>query len=60
VAASGSETEGWGVTDTFTVVLEIVALNATVCIAYCREWDYFLSLWNIGARPARIPVPIQC
>ena len=35
--ASEKDSEGWGATDKFTVVLETAGLNATELSAYCRE-----------------------
>ena len=37
VSASEKDSEGWGSTDKFAVVLETAGLNATELSAYCRE-----------------------
>jgi hypothetical protein len=41
VPASEKDTEDWGATDKFTVVLETVGLNATELRTYCRERDLY-------------------
>ncbi len=41
VPASEKDSEGWGVTDKFAVVLETAALNANELSAYWRERGLF-------------------
>ena len=55
VPASQKDTEGWGPTDKFTVVLETAGLNATELGGYCRVRGLFpeqVDRWHQAAQDA--------
>ena len=55
VPACEKDSEGWGATDKFTVVLETAGLNATELSAYCRERGLYpeqVERWRQAAQDA--------